>query len=51
MIGVHSTATASDIEGGAKLSFVAAAGDVAKLQSELRMHAQYLSTGTCAMGM
>jgi hypothetical protein len=50
MIGVHSKATASDVEGGAKLSFVSGAGDVAKLQGELRMHAQHLATGTCAMG-
>ena len=50
MIGVHSRATASDIEGGAKLLFVSGAGDVAKLQGELRMHAQHLASGTCAMG-
>jgi len=50
MISVHSKATASDIEGGAKLSFVSGAGDVAKLQGELRMHAQHLASGTCAMG-
>lgn len=50
MIGVHSKATASDVDGGAKLLFVSGAGDVAKLQSELRMHAQHLATGTCAMG-
>jgi mono/diheme cytochrome c family protein len=50
MIGVHSKATASDVEGGAKVSFVAGSADVARLQSELRMHAQHLATGTCAMG-
>ncbi|MBA2540147.1 MAG: hypothetical protein H0V17_10970 [Deltaproteobacteria bacterium] len=50
MIGVHSKATASDIEGGAKLLFVSGGGDVAKLQGELRMHAQHMSTGTCTMG-
>ena len=49
MIGVHSKATASDLESGAKLVFVAGATDVAKLQSELRMHAKHLATGTCAM--
>lgn len=37
-------------DGGAKLLFVSGAGDVAKLQSELRMHAQHLASGTCAMG-
>ncbi len=50
MIGVHSKAAASDIDGGAKLSFVAGGSDVAKLQSELRMHAQHMSNGTCTMG-
>jgi hypothetical protein len=50
MIGVHSKAEASDIEGGAKITFTASSADVAKLQSELRMHAQHFSAGTCAMG-
>ena len=50
MIGVHSRATASDVEGGAKVTFVAGGADVAKLQGELRMHAQHLAAGTCAMG-
>jgi hypothetical protein len=50
MIGVHSKASASDIDGGAKVSFVANGGDVAKLQSELRTHAQHLASGSCAMG-
>ena len=50
MIAVHSKATASDVEGGAKVTFIASGDDVAKLQSELRMHAQHLAAGTCAMG-
>jgi hypothetical protein len=50
MIGVHSKADAVDVEGGARLVLTAGAADVAKLQSELRMHAQHLSGGTCAMG-
>ena len=50
MIGVHSKAAASDVEGGAKITFTAGAADVAKLQSELRMHAQHFASGTCAMG-
>ncbi len=50
MIGVHSKATSSEIQGGAKLLFEAGASDVAKLQSELRMHAQHMATGTCEMG-
>jgi hypothetical protein len=50
MIGVHSKATSVEIESGAKLAFVAGAADVGKLQSELRMHAQHLASGTCKMG-
>jgi hypothetical protein len=50
MIGIHSKATASDVEGGAKVMFVANGDDVGKLQSELRMHAKHLANGTCAMG-
>ena len=50
MISVHSRAEATDIDGGASLAFVAGGADVGKLQSELRMHAQHLSSGTCAMG-
>lgn len=49
MIGVHSMAEVSDIDGGARISFIANGADVAKLQSELRMHAQHLSAGTCGM--
>lgn len=50
MIGVHSKADSVDVEGGAKVVFTASAADVAKLQAELRMHAQHMSNGTCAMG-
>ena len=49
MIGVHSKAATSEIDGGAKITFVANGPDVAKLQSELRRHAQHLATGTCRM--
>lgn len=49
MIGVHTKAEASDVEGGAKITFVANGADVAKLQSELRIHAQHFSAGTCEM--
>lgn len=49
MIGIHSKATATDIEGGAKLSIIVGGADVAKLQSELRTHAQHMGAGTCAM--
>lgn len=50
MIGVHSKAAASELEGGAKIAFIASGADVAKLQSELRMHAQHFAAGTCEMG-
>ena len=50
MIGVHSKATSEEIQSGSKLAFVASAADVGKLQSELRMHAQHLASGTCKMG-
>lgn len=50
MIMVHSKAEASDIEGGARLTFVVAAADVGKIQEELRMHAQHMASGSCEMG-
>lgn len=50
MIGVHSKATVSDVEGGAKIDFVVSAADIAKIQAELRMHAQHFASGTCEMG-
>lgn len=50
MIGVHSKAVASEIDGGAKVTFIANAADVGKLQGELRMHAHHLASGSCAMG-
>jgi hypothetical protein len=50
MITVHSATSAENLDGGARLVFVAAPADVAKLQEELRMHAQHLSSGSCKMG-
>lgn len=50
MISVHSKAEASDIDGGARLAFVVSAADVGKMQEELRMHAQHMSSGSCEMG-
>lgn len=50
MIGVHSKAEALDVDKGARLVFTSGAADVAKLQSELRMHAQHMSGGSCSMG-
>jgi len=49
MIMMHSKAEAADIEGGIKVIFTVAPADVAKIQAELRMHAQHLAGGTCAM--
>jgi hypothetical protein len=49
MITIHSNATAADIDGGARIEFVAAPGDVPALRDQLRMHAQHLAAGTCAM--
>jgi hypothetical protein len=50
MMAIHSKATASDIEGGAKLTLIVDADDVAKLQQELRTHAQHMAAGMCSMG-
>ncbi len=49
MIGVHSKAVATDIEGGARLELVVAAADVGTIQGELRKHAAHLATGRCEM--
>ncbi|MEZ4403223.1 MAG: c-type cytochrome [Kofleriaceae bacterium] len=49
MIGVHSKAEASTIDGGARLTFVVSAADVGKIQSELRMHAEHMASGSCKM--
>jgi hypothetical protein len=49
MIKVHSKATSEDIDSGAKLVFIAFPDGVAKIQTELRMHASHLASGTCAM--
>lgn len=49
MIGVHSKAVVAEIEGGAKVAFVAATADVGTLQGELRMHAKHYAAGSCEM--
>ena len=51
MISTPSTAATSEITGGAKVMFTAKPDDVAALQSELRMHAQHLASGSCEMAM
>ena len=50
MIGTPSTAAASELPNGARVTFTAASpSDTSTLQSELRMHAQHLATGSCEM--
>ena len=49
MISVHSKATTEDVPNGAKIVFTVGGADVAKIQQELRMHAQHLSSGSCKM--
>lgn len=44
------TAAAKDIDGGARVEFTASKPeDAATVQSQLRMHAGHLSSGSCAM--
>src|SRR5258706_3058947 len=44
MVGTKSTADESDVDRGAKVTFIATTeADVAPLQQELRMHAQHLA--------
>ncbi len=50
MFSPDSTATATEIEGGARVELTAKnPDDVGKVQSELRMHASHLTGGSCAM--
>lgn len=49
MISIHSKAVPSDVDGGAKVAFIANASDIGKLQSELRMHGKHYAAGTCEM--
>jgi len=49
MVAKGSSVAAQRITGGAKLEF--SGGDAPALQSELRMHADHLSAGSCAMAM
>jgi hypothetical protein len=50
MISIHSTAATTEIPNGARVTFTAAsADDAGKLQTELRMHAQHLASGSCVM--
>ncbi len=49
MISVHSQATVTAMEQGARIVFVSSPNDVAQLQNELRVHAQHLAGGTCEM--
>ena len=49
MVAKGAGVTVQRITGGAKLVFTG--GDAAAIQSELRMHADHLSAGSCAMAM
>lgn len=50
MFSPQSTATATEIDGGARVEFTAKnPDDAAKVQSELRMHAGHLTSGSCEM--
>jgi hypothetical protein len=49
MIGVHARATVEEAPDGARVVFLAAPADVAKLREELAMHARHLASGTCSM--
>jgi hypothetical protein len=52
MLPSGASAKASDVDGGSRVVFTAASPDSAgAVQSELRMHAQHLSAGTCKMAM
>lgn len=49
MVAKSAQVNAEHIDHGAKLVF--SGGDAAAIQSELRMHAGHLSSGSCAMAM
>lgn len=49
MVAKSATVKSERIDHGAKLVFTG--GDAAAIQSELRMHAGHLSTGSCSMAM
>lgn len=50
MFTAGSTATATEVEGGARVEFAAAQPDgAAAIQNELRMHASHLTGGSCEM--
>jgi hypothetical protein len=49
MITLHSKAEVADVEGGARIAFIAMPAEIGALQTELRAHAQHLAAGTCAM--
>ena len=49
MIGVHSRAAATDIDGGARLELITFPDQVAALRDDLRGHVEHLSGMGCAM--
>jgi hypothetical protein len=50
MIGVHSRAVSSDIDGGVRLELVTFPDQVGALRDELRGHVAHMSSSGCAMG-
>ncbi len=50
MIGVHSRAASSEIDGGVRLELVTFPDQVGALRDELRGHVAHLSSSGCAMG-
>ena len=50
MITVHSRASVEDEDGTIRLVFTTSGDQVGALRDQLRMHAQHLASGTCAMG-
>ena len=50
MIGVHSRAATSEIDGGVRLELVTFPDQVGALRDELRGHVTHLSSSGCAMG-
>lgn len=47
MIDAHSSATATDVDGGVDLTFVTFPDQLAGLQAELRTHAEHLAASGC----
>ena len=51
MVQTESQRTVDNIDHGARITYAAKPEQISALQSELRMHAQHLATGSCKMAM